>query len=230
MKTTVRKKSVIIVLGTMIWLLGTFIPPVSSGNFFRRDSDIVGKIVDFDTREPIPGVVVMAMWTVDIFRLVIEPATEYYDYFETLSDENGEFKIPGKGVILVRDVNPPKIKIFKTGYGAMYLSDLNPRFIKTSPYGSAVGKKDGRFIIAFKQKTMAERKKAIEATRQVPFREMARPGMDVDTFRLYREEVTRAYHALNITPYWLQNHMMLQVRPGGVFPAADTAVKPARGK
>ena len=39
--------------------------------FFRNDPDIAGKIIDIDTREPIPGVVVMAMWTTEIFRLTI---------------------------------------------------------------------------------------------------------------------------------------------------------------
>jgi len=65
------------------WLLSSvFADSALCSNRFRMDPDIVGKIVDFDTRAPGSGVVVMAVWTKDVFRLVIEPKTEYYDYFE----------------------------------------------------------------------------------------------------------------------------------------------------
>jgi hypothetical protein len=215
-------------LGIGIVLAWVAIPSAFGAGFFHKDPDIVGKIIDYDTKEPIEGVVVMALWTTDVFRLTIEPDEKYYDYFETLSDKDGEFRIPGKGPFLLRDINPPDIEIFKTGYLSIPLHDLGPMFMDMSPFSRYVQKIDGKFIISFKKRSMEERKESIREYRGVPFSEMAKAAVSPQEYRLYEEELKRAYKALGKTPYWEQNHLQLRYKKGGVYPAQEKAVKPAR--
>jgi hypothetical protein len=202
-------------------------PALGSGRF-RIDPDIVGKIVDLDTGQPLAGVVVMAVWTTDVFRLVIEPKTEYYDYFETLTGENGGFKIPGKGMTLFKKINPPKVLIFKSGYGAMHLNDLGVYFKRDSPLRDRVKWVEGKPVISFRKESVAERKRTIQRLRGMPFNEMAVPGMPEEKYRLYKEEATHEYHALGMTPYWERDSRYIRVKSGGVSPAQDVAVEPAK--
>jgi hypothetical protein len=204
--------------------------PALSSDRFRIDPDIEGEIVDFDTKQPIAGVVVMAVWTTDVFRLTIEPKTEYYDYFETLTDETGTFKIPGKGMVFFKKINPPKVLIFKSGYGAMHLNDLGVYFKRDSPFRDRVKWVEGKPVISFRKESVAERKKTIQRLRGIPFNEMAVPGMPEEKYRLYKEQVTNEYHALGMTPYWERDGRSIRVKQGGVYPAQDVAVEPKRGE
>ena len=86
-------KATILVAGLFI-LLSVSATLVQAGNYFRYDEDVQGKVIDADTRQPLAGVVVMAMWVTEHTRITIEPEERYYDYFETLTNENGEFTIP----------------------------------------------------------------------------------------------------------------------------------------
>lgn len=221
-------KSIKAFLGIGIVLACVAVPPAFGAGFFSKDPDIVGKIIDFDTREPIEGVVVMVLWTTDVFRLTIEPEEKYYDYYETLTDKNGEFKIPGKGPLLLRDVNKPKIKIFKTGYLSISLGDLSPMFLAMSPLSCNVQKVDGKFIIPFQKRSFEERKKSLHHYRMVPFSRMARAEVPDQKYHLYIEELSRAYEAIGETPYWEQNPLYLQYKKGGIYPAQEKAVKPVR--
>ena len=213
-------------LGIGIVLAWVAIPPAFGAGFFHKDPDIAGKIIDSDTREPIEGVVVMVLWTTDVFRLTIEPEEKYYDYFETLTDKNGEFKIPGKGPLLLRDVNKPKIKIFKTGYMSISLGDLSPMFLAMSPLSCNVQKVDGKFIIPFQKRSFEERKKSLHHYRMIPFSRMAE--VPDQKYHLYTEELSGAYEAIGETPYWEQNPRYLRYKEGGVYPAQEKAVKPVR--
>ena len=151
------------------------------------------------------------------------------DYFETLTDQNGEFKIPGKGLILFHNVNPPKVKIFKTGYAFMYLDDLGVHFRRDSLYSDQVAWINGKPIISFRKKSIEERKKAVKREGGIPFNEMAIPGLPEEKYRLYHEEVSRAYHVLGMIPYWEQDHRYIQIKKGGVYPAQEIAVDPVKG-
>ena len=66
--------------------------------------------------EALAGVVVMACRVVESQRLTIEPAQKYFDNFETLTDADGRFRVPGKGFNQFRRLPPPRIAIFKSGY------------------------------------------------------------------------------------------------------------------
>ena len=226
MRTRLLSKSLVVFSGAAILFGLIFVDPAVSSNRFRVDPDRTGKIVDFDTGKPISGVVVMALWTVDFFRLVIEPKTEYHDYFETVTDENGEFKIPGQGVILLQDINPPKFLIFKTGYGAMHLGDLGVYFKRDSPFRDRVRWVEGKPVISFRKESLEKRKETVQRLGGIPFNEMAVPGMREEKYRLYREEVTNEYHALGMTPYWERNSRFIRVREGGVVPGGEVQVQP----
>lgn len=212
----------------LLLLAGIFVNVVFSADRFRRDPDVVGKIVDFDTREPIADVVVMAIWTTDSFRLTIEPKTEYYDYFEILSDKNGEFRIPGKGLVIFRNINPPKIEIFKTGYSSMYLKDLGIHFKRDGRYSDQVEWVDGKPIIGFRKKSLEERKKSIKERLPVPFYEMGGEDLLPEKFRLYTEEIKREFQTIGMTPYWERDYRYLHYKEGGVFPSQELAIEPKK--
>ncbi len=213
-----------------IILLLTAIPTTTAfgSDYFRKDKDIEGKIIDFDTRKPIPGVVVSAMWTTSVFRLTIEPGEKYYDCFETRTDENGEFKIPGKGRNILRDMPPPKIKIFKVGYFAAYLHDLNPRSYQQNPFAVGIKKIDGKYVIPFVKRSTEKRKKSLTEYHQIPFSGMGIAGVLPEKYCLYTEELEKEYKALGKTPYWQRNPLILRVKEGGVYPAKEKAIEPQK--
>lgn len=81
----------------------------------RIDGPYKGRIIDADTREPIGGVVVLGTWD----REAITPggATHtYYDAMETMTDRNGDFEIKGLGLLVLSNVIPMNVLIFKAGY------------------------------------------------------------------------------------------------------------------
>jgi hypothetical protein len=233
MQKTILRKPLKAFITLFLLLTAIATTTAFASDYFRKDKDIAGKIIDFDTRKPIPGVVVSAMWVTSVFRLTIEPTEKYYDYFETKTDENGEFKIPGKGRNIIRDMPPPKIKIFKAGYFAAHLHDLNPRSYPDIPFAIGIKKIDGQYVIPFVKRSVEKRKKSLTEYRQIPFSRMAFPGMAAagvlpEKYRLYTEELEKEYKALGKTPYWQQNPLILRVKEGGVYPATEKAIEPKK--
>lgn len=216
--------------GIIMLLAGIFMNTACSADYLRIDRDIAGKIVDSDTQKPIPGVVIMVMWRTYSFRLTIEPDLKYYDYVETLSDKDGEFRIPGKGLNIFRDIAPPVIKIYKSGYSSLYLHDLGTNFRRDSRFSSQVEWIDGKPIISFKKKSLEERKKSIPQHQKVPFYEMGEEGVSSKKYCLYKEEVRREYKALGMTSMYDNDRQYLYYKRGGIFPSAEKAVKPGTKK
>ncbi len=79
----------------------------------------LGKVIDADTKEPIAGAVVLAVYRSEV-PSIAGPMSSFTDAQETLTDENGEFKIPKLKRWFVADRGYPrgKLTIFKPGYGA----------------------------------------------------------------------------------------------------------------
>ena len=74
-----------------------------------------GKVIDAETKEPIEGVVVLGVW----YSQLWSPGggvSEYYDARETVTDKNGEFTMPGKGIRILSNLVPVDLLIFKAGY------------------------------------------------------------------------------------------------------------------
>jgi hypothetical protein len=78
-----------------------------------------GQIVDRDTGHPIPGAVVLAIWT-ERSRDFIHPEDHFHSAFEAVSDEDGRFVIPQHHAVPTKPltaIRGPQIVIFKGGYG-----------------------------------------------------------------------------------------------------------------
>lgn len=105
------KKTVIAIwcITFMVLLPGCFQRLVGYDGTYR------GRIVDLETREPLAGVVVLGVW----YREGATPGGaiwQYYDAREAVTDKNGEFSIPGQGVLVVSNLLPMRPIIFKAGY------------------------------------------------------------------------------------------------------------------
>ncbi len=85
----------------------------------RYDGPYEGRIIDAETRQPLEGVVVFGEWKVFHPNLAGGNYT-YYDAAETLTDKNGEFRIPGKGVRVFSNLTEMYFLIFKAGYEAIH--------------------------------------------------------------------------------------------------------------
>ncbi len=102
----------------LIIILASLVMSVTSCYGFaviRKDGPYEGRIIDADTGEPIEGVVVLGVW----YKQHPGPGgavSEYYDAMETVTDKNGEFKIDGLGLLVISNVIPMDVLIFKAGY------------------------------------------------------------------------------------------------------------------
>lgn len=79
------------------------------------DHDLVGKVVDGETNEPIHGAVVLGKWN-KWHASVAGRMSNFYDASETVTDENGYFEIEGKGLRLFSNITPMTAYIIKTPY------------------------------------------------------------------------------------------------------------------
>ena len=208
-----------------ILFLGVLRSDTFCGDFLRYDHDISGKIVDFDTRRPIEGVVVSAVWFYEQIRLSIEPKRTYYDYCETLTDQDGNFRIPGKGLNIIRKISPPTISIFKAGYSVLYLQDLGVHFRQDHPLSDEVKWEGDKAIIPFRKKSSEERKRYLRSHPTTPFLGMTYAGVPSEKVRLYLRELEREYKAAGMTPTQLNAQRYLRYKKGGVSPAEENSVK-----
>ncbi len=153
-----REKGFLILINIMLWMVNTD----CAYSFIRHDGPYKGKVIDADTREPIEGVVVLGVWN----REIPGPGgavSEFYDARETMTDKNGEFEIPGVGLVLwlwpFPGIEPMHVLIFKAGY-EYFASPWES--LKESKY--LMEKKNIRWegdkaIIPLKKLTMEERRK-----------------------------------------------------------------------
>jgi hypothetical protein len=77
-----------------------------------------GRVIDVDTKEPIEGAVVLAIYHKTV-HTIAGSNTYVVDGQETLTDANGEFKISSKTVQSEKISGKPRgsLVIFKPGYG-----------------------------------------------------------------------------------------------------------------
>ena len=142
----------------------------------RIDGPYRGRVIDADTREPIEGVVVLGTW--DRETPTVAGAThQYYDAMETVTDKNGEFEIKGLGVLLMSNIIPMEVLIFKAGYeyeGGGWRPG-NSFYEKLTWDGK-------RGIIPLRKLTMEERRK------QGP---PSRPSIPIERMKLLTEEINK---------------------------------------
>ena len=107
---------IFIVLSTLHVCSGGLISPMP---YLQLDF-FSGKVIDTTTKEPIKGAAVLAVYQKETSS-VAGAMTWDVDAQETLTDENGEFKIPRKKrwFALYRGSSEGSLKIFKPGYGVL---------------------------------------------------------------------------------------------------------------
>jgi len=101
--------------------LGTIVSIISlifcSGcvSMLRIDGPYKGRVIDAQTGQPVEGAVAHGTWS-RIHFVPTGSSSEYYDSYEVLTDGNGEFRIPGKGLLVFSNIDDMTLTIFKTGY------------------------------------------------------------------------------------------------------------------
>lgn len=211
------------ILPALVLFFGIFRTIAFGGDLFQYEPDISGKIVNYDTREPMEGVVVSCVWFYDQFRLTAAPKKEFYDYFETLTDQDGRFRIPGKGLCILKNLYPPSLSIFKAGYSVLHLQNLALKARQVFPSREEVNWIDGKAIVLFRKKTLEERLRYFESHSAIPVFSMMRNGFPAEKVRLYVREREKEYKAAGMQE---NDPPILLYKEGGMFPAAERRLKP----
>ncbi|MDA8240532.1 MAG: hypothetical protein M0Z67_09205 [Nitrospiraceae bacterium] len=140
------------------------------------DGPYSGKVVDTESKEPIEGAVVLAVWKMTTCTPGGGVST-YYDAKETITDRNGEFKVPRLTSLALNPLyyldDLTAITIFKPGYGYFPEYQVSP---KATPIGLVkILRKKHPIIELQKLKNMEERKQkglTIKPESHVPYAKM----------------------------------------------------------
>lgn len=124
---------------------------------FRIDGPYTGRIIDDQTSQPIEGVVVDATWH-RVYPNVAGSSSKYYDTRETLTDKNGEFRVPGMGVLVFSTIDKAIITIFKAGYDGIHAEWVALDEKHLAQWKGKVTNVDGKLVIRLKSLSIEERK------------------------------------------------------------------------
>lgn len=114
----------------------------------------LGRVIDEETREPIKDVVALGVWY-DEHVTLAGGWSEYYDAREAVTDENGDFLMPGQGFRALKGLDMV-LTVFKAGYS--YERGLWGSFMH--PARKQKFKMDGgRLVIPLRKLSMEEQKK-----------------------------------------------------------------------
>jgi hypothetical protein len=103
-----------------IFYLGLFVISTGCGHILYADGPYSGKVIDSETKQPIEGAAVVAVWSKES-PSVGHYKVSYYDAQDTLTDRDGNFTIPG---VTGGSLNPlakirePSFTIFKPNFEA----------------------------------------------------------------------------------------------------------------
>lgn len=145
----------------------------------RYDGPYEGRIIDAETGHPLEGVVVLGVWYKEE-PTVAGAVSSYYDAKETVTDKNGNFYIPGKGLKILSNVGVMNVLIFKAGYEHKGLWTWEA-FKKDS--GLNVKWEGNKAIIPLRKLTMEERKKRL----------ISRPDITDKKMKFLTLELNREY-------------------------------------
>lgn len=110
MKTTLKKKSLVLLLVT--YLIFVALQAKAAGPW-------EGRIIDIETKEPLEGAVVLAVW-LRAYRTPAGDNTYFYEAKEVLTDKEGRYEIPSYRPInllpIVSYIREPEFIVFKPGY------------------------------------------------------------------------------------------------------------------
>ena len=104
----------------LLWGFLIFMPTTGCfGHLVYLSDTYQGKVIDAETKEPLVGAVVLAIWYREAPGLGGHgPAEGYHDALEILTDAQGEFTIPAKThLTAIGKICEPKLVIYYPGYG-----------------------------------------------------------------------------------------------------------------
>ena len=103
-----------------ILLLAILTLTFSGCAIYHHYGEYSGKIVDAETKQPLEGAVVLAKYYTWLWGSPGGPASQYLDAQETVTDKNGEFRIPSLNSFAFRPLATfepePGFTIFKPRY------------------------------------------------------------------------------------------------------------------
>jgi hypothetical protein len=170
---------------------------IGCASAIRYDGPYEGRVIDADTGQSIEEVVVLGVWS----REHISPggATHtFYDAKETVTDKNGEFRIEGMGLEILKNVTSMDVLIFKTGYEHL-------------GYGPWESLKISKYLIE-KRKIKWEGKKAIIPLNKLTMEERkkkgppSRPSIPIKKMTLLTKEINKERIAIGLTPFELEGN------------------------
>jgi len=88
-----------------------------------------GRVIDAETKQPIEGASVVAVWEKEWAGLGAGAISKFLDANETITDKNGDFEIPWKYFLSVpyfRKIDGPYFTIYKPGYGSFPWHQVSP--------------------------------------------------------------------------------------------------------
>lgn len=113
-------------------LLGVLVILVGIGRVLYIDFPYRGKVIDKETKRPIEGAAVVAVWWKETPTFV-QAIRSFYDAQETVTGQEGNFTTPwilGGSINPLPMIRPPLFTIFKPGYEAYiagrFTSQINP--------------------------------------------------------------------------------------------------------
>lgn len=116
----------------MTFLMAVSLLPLLSGCASISAEPVAARVVDADTGQPLAGVVIMAYWDLHQGSLFGHaPSCGAVDIEEAVTDENGNFRIPGWGPVTSScdmRAESPSLILFKSGYygGGVNNNPVNP--------------------------------------------------------------------------------------------------------
>ena len=158
----------------------------------RYDGPYSGRVIDADTGAPVEGVVVLGVWNTE----KATPAGAVHDFHdarETVTDKNGDFEIPGMGFMILGNVTPMDVLIFKAGY----------EHIGMSSWASL--KED----LILRKKIKWEGKKAIIPLKMLSINERkkkgppSRPSIPAEKLQILTKEINKERITLGLKPFEL---------------------------
>jgi hypothetical protein len=122
-----------------------------------------GKIIDIETKEPLEGVVVVAVWE-RVYRTPAGPSSYFYEAKEVLTNNDGRYEIPAYTPInlfpIISFMRGPKFIIFKPEYLSIEVypeENVIDKAVKLQERGKVFGLSPGLIELP-RLKTMEERR------------------------------------------------------------------------
>ena len=106
---------------------------VSSCAIYHHYGPYYGKVIDADTKKPLEGAVILAVYTTWMYGSPGGPASYFLDTQEVVTDKNGEFRIPTFNAVAFRPLSTfspqnPNVTIFKPHYRCRVYSFLEDEY------------------------------------------------------------------------------------------------------